>query len=77
MPTTRVPVNRCGTDWPGWLDATHPKVEDFEVKSKVCFSGRSTGCKYTKQIFVKNCGSYFIYKLFRPPGCNLRYCSTN
>ncbi|PFX26091.1 Uromodulin [Stylophora pistillata] len=28
MPTTRVPADRCGTVWSGWLDGTHPIVED-------------------------------------------------
>ena len=77
MPTTRVPAFRCGTDWPGWLDGAHPTVEDGEVFRKVCFSDRSTGCRYTKIIFVKNCGSYFIYKLIKPQICLSRYCSAD
>ena len=76
MPTTRVPAFRCGTDWSGWLDGAHPTMEDGEVENTVCFSDRSTGCKYTRDIFVKNCGSYFIYKL-RPTACNARYCGTD
>ena len=77
MPTARVPAYRCGTDWPGWLNGAHPTVEDGVVDRSVCFSDRSTGCKYSKTIVVKNCGSYFIYKLFHSPGCNSRYCSTD
>ena len=42
MPTTRVPAYRCGGDWSGWLDDTHPTVEDGKVKRMVCFSDRST-----------------------------------
>ena len=77
MPTTRVPAYRCGTDWSGWLDGAHPTVEDGVVKKTVCFSDRSTGCKYPKYISVRNCGSYFIYKLPKPPGCPSRYCGTD
>ena len=77
MPTTRVPAYRCGTDWSGWLDGAHPTVEDGVVRRKVCFSDRSTGCKSMKATTVKNCGSYFIYKLQQPPTCNSRYCSTD
>ena len=77
MPTTRVPAYRCGTDWPGWLDGAHPTVEDGEVQRTVCFSGRSTGCRYTQIFFVKNCGSYFIYKLLKPQSCPSRYCSAD
>ena len=77
MPTTRVPAFRCGTDWSGWLDGAHPTVEDGEVSRTVCFSDRSTGCTYSIEISVKNCGSFYIYKLAQPPGCSSRYCSTD
>ena len=77
MPTTRVPAYRCGTDWSGWLDGAHPTLEDGEVPRTVCFSDRSTGCKYSTYISVRNCGSYFIYKLRRPLGCPSRYCGTD
>ena len=76
MPGTRVPAFRCGTVWSGWLDGAHPTVEDGKVKRKVCFSRRNTGCRYEINISVKNCGSYFIYKLF-PPRCRSRYCGTD
>ena len=77
MPTTRVEPYYCGTDWSGWLDGVHPTVEDGEVRRKVCFSNRLSGCKYVTEISVKNCISYFIYKLHHPPACNTRYCATN
>ena len=77
MPTTRVPAYRCGTDWSGWLEGSHPTVEDGEVPRTVCFSDRSTGCRHSTNIFVKNCGSNFIYELKNPPICNLRYCGTD
>ena len=77
MPTTRVPAYRCGTGWSGWLDGAHPTMEDDKVYRKVCFSDRVKSCKYTKTIFVKNCGSYFIYRLKTPPACSSRYCSAD
>ena len=77
MPTTRVPAYRCGTDWSGWLDGTHPTVDDDEVSRTVCFSNRPSGCKYLNKISVKNCGSFYIYKLTQPGGCESRYCSTD
>ena len=73
MPTTRVPAYKCSTAWSGWLNGAHPTVEDGEVPRRVCFSDRSTGCKYNHGIVLKNCGSYFIYKLYPPP-CSSRYC---
>ena len=77
MPTTRVSAFRCGTAWPGWLHGAHPTVEDGEVFRTVCFSDRSTGCKFSRDISIKICGSYFIYKLHPPIYCNSRYCGTN
>ena len=77
MPTTRVPAYRCGTDWSGWLHGSHPTVEDGKVQRTVCFSARSSGCKRTREISVKNCGSYFIYKLQKPLICSSRYCGTD
>ena len=78
IPTTRVTANRCGTVHPGWLDDTHPTVEDGEASKKVCFSGRSGNkCKEIKHISVKNCGFYFIYNLIGPLNCQMRYCGTD
>ena len=77
MPTTRVPAFSCGTFWSGWLDDAHPSVEDGEVRRKVCFSARHSGCKGLKIIYVKNCGPYFIYKLRAVPICATRYCGTD
>ena len=77
MPTTHVPKYRCGTGWSGWLDGAHPTVEDGKVNRKVCFGDQSTGCIFSTDISVKICGSYFIYKLQKPPFCSLRYCGTD
>ena len=77
MPTTRVPAYKCGTDWSGWLNGAHPTVEDGEVKRTVCFNSRLTGCKDTINISVKNCSSYYIYELFQPSSCSVRFCSTD
>ncbi|CAH3159054.1 unnamed protein product, partial [Pocillopora meandrina] len=76
MPTTRVPAFRCGTDWSGWLHGAHPTVEDGIVHRKVCFSDRSSGCRYYTDIFVKNCESYFIYTLYIP-FCPSRFCGAD
>ena len=76
MPTTSVSANRCGTYRSGWLNGAHPKVEDGEVKKMVCFDPEPR-CRYSTYILVKNCGSYFIYKLQKPSSCPSRYCGTD
>ena len=76
MPTKRVPAYRCGAIWSGWFIGARPTVEDGEVYGKVCFSDRSNGCIYEIYISVKNCGSYFIYELFRTFYA-ARYCGAD
>lgn len=65
----------CSTDAPGWLSGDHPSVAEGVVRRKVCFPGAVRGCcGYSSNISVRNCGSFFVYKLQPPPHCYLRYC---
>ena len=66
MQTTPVPRDRCGTVKSGWLETAHPSVEDGKVRRNVCFGSLSTDCGDGRSIFVKNCGSYYIYELLAP-----------
>ena len=77
MPTQCVPDNRCGTVFSGWLKGGHPTLADGEVSSDVCFNRQGDCCKESKKIKVKDCGSYYIYQLQKPPRCASRYCSTD
>ena len=77
MPTQCVPWSRCGAAFSGWLKGGHPTLTDDEVSSEVCFTRREDCCRKSININVKNCGSYFIYKLREVPACNLRYCGTD
>ena len=77
MPTAEVDGYHCNTAYPGWLNGAEPTVGDGEVSRRICFTRSTNVCKYTNEIKVKNCGSYFIYKLVPVPGCNSRYCGTD
>ena len=77
MPTTCVDKGKCGTSFPGWLKGGHPTVADGEVDRKVCFHAFLNCCNDHKQIRVKNCSSYYVYKLYRTPDCDRRYCGTD
>ena len=77
MPTKAVDGYHCNTAFPGWLKDAEPTVVEGEVSRKVCFTRRSNTCSHSKQIMMKNCGSYFIYKLVPTPTCKSRYCSTD
>ena len=74
---------KCGTTYPGWLDGAHPTMEEGEVDRQVCFGALSNSqskkncCNDPKHIKVKNCSSYYVYKLGSTRGCAQRYCGTD
>jgi len=68
----------CNTDYPGWLIGGHPSVSAGRVTRKVCFGQKSSSscpCTYYTYITVRNCGSFYVYKLKPTPACNARYCT--
>ena len=77
MPTEAVPLFRCGTYAPGWMNGKHPSKNEGAVSRKVCFPVYGNVCRLNIQITVRNCGSFYVYKLPRPPTCSLRYCGAN
>ena len=74
MPDKCVLMYRCGTRSPGWLQGTHPTDAEGVVTRKVCYHYGSNCCSYSNIIKVKNCSSYYVYELQKPPTCDLRYC---
>ena len=64
----------CYTQYRGILQGGHPSVGDGVVSRQVCFY-YSSSCNYYVNIKVRNCGSFFVYKLKPTPTCNLRYCT--
>ena len=68
---------RCQTHAAGWLNGQHPNVSEGEVTRKVCFTWWFRGkCTWSVDIKIKNCGTYYIYRLVPLYGCYLRYCGT-
>ncbi|XP_078356255.1 transmembrane protease serine 9-like isoform X2 [Oculina patagonica] len=74
MPDKCVPKYHCGTHAPGWLDGAHPTVAEGAVQRKVCFHWSSGCCQWSRDIQVRNCGGFYVYKLPETPGCSMRYC---
>jgi len=68
-----VPMDHCGTKYPGWLSGTHPTVAEGVVIRRVCFSMYQC-CDEYQNITVKNGGAYFVYALPRPSYHSYRYC---
>ena len=74
MADSCVNMYHCGTESPGWLNGTHPDLNDGAVKRQVCFSSFDNCCHYSNEVTVQNCGGFYVYKLERQSQCNLRYC---
>lgn len=65
----------CGANFRGWMMDKHPKVEDGRVQRRVCFSyDKRCYCEFYKNIAVRNCGGYYVYRLSPIKTCNSRYC---
>ena len=68
----------CSTNSSGWLNGTHPTVAEGTAQRKVCFSQRVSQsfydcCNSSKNISVRNCGAFYVYRL-DPPDYYSRYC---
>ena len=76
MPSYCVATYRCNTHATGWLNGTHPTLQEGMVSRNVCFHWDNNCCRWTVSIQVRNCGLFFVYKLVNPVNCKLRYCVT-
>ena len=77
MPTSCSPKNRCNTAATGWLNGGHPTVADGKVSRQVCFHWDSNCCRWSTNIEVINCGSFYVYHFSGTPTCSLRYCGSD
>ena len=77
IPESCVPMRRCGTHAPGWLNGTHPQLQEGQVNRKVCYHWSSRCCNWQNNIKVRSCGDFYVYNLVKPPVCSLRYCGDN
>ncbi|PIN99449.1 hypothetical protein AB205_0015570, partial [Aquarana catesbeiana] len=78
IPETCVPINRCNTHAPVWMNGTHPVITDGIVNRTACANWGGNCCYWTSTIQVKACPlGYYVYKLIRTPGsgCSLTYCT--
>ena len=76
MATTCLPLKRCGTVYPGWMNGSHPTVAEGKVIRKVWFTKESCYGDWWI-IQVKNCGPFYIYKFSGTPGCDMRFCGAD
>lgn len=67
----------CDTAYQGVLVGSHPSsMSSGRAYLKVCFgySGNCCSSSYSTYIYVRNCGSFYVYKL-RPTCSSCRYCT--
>lgn len=75
IPDAAPAMQRCGTHAPGWVRDGHPKVKgDVFTAATVCYHWSGNTCNWSNSIQITNCDTFFLYKLFAPPVCSLRYC---
>ena len=58
-----VDMFRCGTSSPGWLNGSHPTVNEGVVQRRVCFRFGPFCCYFSTYIRVRNCGGFYVYQL--------------
>ncbi|XP_072893098.1 uncharacterized protein [Hemitrygon akajei] len=75
IPETVVPEGRCSWLYSGWLHGPHPNVGEGEVTRTVCFTVDNNTCSWSLEIRVKNCSSYFVYRMGPTPWSNVVYCT--
>lgn len=76
MPEACVPVFRCQTAAPMWLNGSHPGPEDGIVTRTSCAHWSDNCCLWSTEVQVKACpGGYHVYQVDGTPNCNLRYCT--
>lgn len=76
MPETCVPMHRCHTDAPMWLQGAHPAPGQGVVTRTACAHWSGNCCSWKVEVQVAACpGGYHVYRLEGTPSCNLRYCT--
>jgi len=71
---TKVAIKHCGTKAPGSLTGGHPSVLQGEVSRTVNFNWEGNSARWTRNVKVINCGTYYIYYLPEALG-GLGYCT--
>ena len=74
MAESCVDMDRCGTWNPGWLNGSHPTVNEGAVQRRVCFRDHRGCCSFWTYIRVRNCGGFYVYQLKPLTEYYSRYC---
>ena len=76
LPTRCVPENLCGAKVPGWMNGSSPVKEEGVVKRTICFHNNGNCCRYRKDIYVRRCHGFNVYKFSNVDASwNARFCT--
>ena len=75
MPETAANDSQCGTHDPVWLEEPHPTTTAGVVARKACITSFGDSCSDHLYIYVKNCGSHYVYYLKPLYYCAAAYCA--
>ncbi len=73
----------CGTNRPIWINSTHPtecgEIKQVQMGASTKGTGSDNCFQWSGTASVTKCAVngdvFFLYKLWRPPGCNFSYCT--
>ena len=74
LSTSCVPIHRCGTTYPLWMDGEYPTEDEGRVRRRVCQILWYGCCHWKTEISVRNCRGFYVHKFSPPPYCSARYC---
>ena len=74
MAESCVDNSHCGAYYSGWLNGSHPTVNEGAVQRRVCFRYYDNCCDFPTYIRVRNCGGFYVYQLKPFIVCQSRYC---
>ena len=75
-----IPHSHCGKNAPGWLNGNHPTTVGQHITATVCFSYVDSPslainyCWMNKNVEIRKCEGFYLYKFQEVPGCNMKYC---
>ncbi|CAF3810211.1 unnamed protein product [Rotaria sp. Silwood1] len=70
-----IDTDRCGAAAPGWYSGVYPSWAGSVTSGFVCYNYNGDLCYWTSWILVTNCNGFYVYYLYAPPTCILRYCT--
>ncbi|KAL3872405.1 hypothetical protein ACJMK2_040332 [Sinanodonta woodiana] len=76
MPESRIDVGLCGTNYPIWLNGSHPTDHGNETELKGCITDADSYCSPSQNITVKvkKCSTFHVYHLVQTKICQTAYC---